>query len=171
MIRPAEINDAAILTEISFAAKRYWKYPLEYYRIWRSELTISPGYIKRNEVWVYREGRGSDARQKTLAFYSLVVLEDELEIAGVSLLSGHWLEHMFVSPSHIGRGIGTELFNHLRKRCRQKEKVISKLNILVDPNAKGFYQKMGCEYLQEYPSTIYGRTTPYFIFHPEPESR
>jgi GNAT superfamily N-acetyltransferase len=75
------------------------------------------------------------------------------------LAHGHWLEHMFVRPLDIGIGIGTELFSHLRRRCRENK--IAALNILADPNARGFYEKMGCHYVQEVPSTIVGRTTPH----------
>lgn len=155
MIRPAQLEEAEILTDISFTAKRYWNYPEEYYTIWAGELTICPEYISNNDVLVY------EASREICAYYSLVALDKEIKVAGSVIEPGHWLEHMFVRPSHIGHGIGSELFAHLRTRCMKKK--IKTLNILVDPNAKGFYQKMGCGYVQEFPSTIVGRTTPHLI--------
>jgi GNAT superfamily N-acetyltransferase len=155
MIRPAQLKEAEVLTEVSFAAKRYWNYPEEYYNIWAEELTISPDYIGSNDVWVYETGR------EIRAYYSLVALKEEILVGGIGIASGHWLEHMFVRPSHIGHGIGSELFAHLCERCTKKK--IEALNILVDPNARGFYQKMGCGYVQEFPSTIKGRTTPHLV--------
>ncbi|MCP4343837.1 MAG: GNAT family N-acetyltransferase [Desulfobulbaceae bacterium] len=155
MIRPAQLEEAEILTDISFTAKRYWNYPEEYYNIWAGELTISPAYIGSNDVWVYEIDR------EIHAYYSLVVLDKEIKVAGIVIEPGHWLEHMFVRPSHIGHGIGSELFTHLRARCMKKK--IEALNILVDPNAREFYQKMGCGYVQDFPSTIVGRTTPHLI--------
>lgn len=155
MIRPANIKDSCILTEISFSSKRYWKYPEKYYRVWANELTITPDYISSNEVWVYESGR------EIVAYYSLVTLNKEIKVAGIALARGHWLEHMFTKPAYIGIGIGTELVVHLRNRCIQKK--IEELNILADPNAKGFYEKMGCRYVQEFPSTIMGRTTPHLV--------
>ena len=151
-MRLAGKEDAGVLTDISFAAKRYWQYPEEYYRIWHNELTIGPEYIRDNEVWVYEND------QEIRAYYSLVALKSEIKVGGVVLARGHWLEHMFVRPLYLGIGIGTELFSHLRRRCREKE--ITVLNVLADPKARGFYEKMGCRYVQEFPSTIVGRTTP-----------
>jgi len=66
---------------------------------------------------------------------------------------------MFIVVDRIGKGIGTKLFSHVRENCDSRG--ISELGILSDPNARGFYEKMGCEYIQEYPSTIKNRTTPY----------
>lgn len=36
--------------------------------------------------------------------------------------------------------------------------------ILSDPNARKFYEKMGCKYQKEYPSTITNRTTSWLVF-------
>ena len=155
MIRPAQLEEAEILTEIYFTAKVYWKYPEEYYCIWDGELTISPDYIGSNDVWVYEIGL------EILAYYSLVALKEEINVGGIALERGHRLEHMFVRPTHIGLGIGSGLFVHLRDRCIEQK--INELNILSDPNARGFYQKMGCSYVQDFPSTIVGRTTPHLV--------
>lgn len=46
--KPAESGD---LTSISFASKRYWNYPEEYFEIWEKELTITPEYIDNNIVY------------------------------------------------------------------------------------------------------------------------
>lgn len=81
-------------------------------------------------MWVYENDQG------ILAYYSLVALEKEIKVGGVAMAGGHWLEHMFIRPRHIGLGIGTELFAHLRNRFIQKK--IVELNILADPNAEGF---------------------------------
>ena len=53
MIRHAKIQEAEILTKISFRSKGYWGYPKEYYDIWADELTIGPDYIKNNDVFVF----------------------------------------------------------------------------------------------------------------------
>lgn len=41
----ANNNDADILTEIGFSAKKHWNYPDNYYEIWKDELTITDGYV------------------------------------------------------------------------------------------------------------------------------
>jgi len=51
-IRRARMGETGILTAISFAGKRIWNYPEEYFKIWASELTVTEEYIQKNEVWV-----------------------------------------------------------------------------------------------------------------------
>ncbi|WP_028582135.1 GNAT family N-acetyltransferase [Desulfogranum japonicum] len=155
MIRIAEISDAESLTKLSFESKGYWGYPTSFFEVWSKELTITPEYINQNDVVVY-EVNGS-----LVGYYSIVELQDDLEVSGIIIKKGFWLEHMFIEPQTIGKGIGAQLFNHLRLRCLKRG--IAELGILSDPHAKGFYEKMGCIYLIEYPSTIKNRTTPYLV--------
>ena len=157
MIRHAETEDAHILTAISFRSKGYWGYPEEFYEIWRGELTITSGYIQANDVFVY-EHKG-----EVMGYYSIVELKNDLYVSGIKLEKGFWLEHMFVDPPHIETGIGTQLFTHLQERCGCRG--IERLGILADPNARGFYEKMGCAYQGEYPSTIENRTTPFLVLN------
>lgn len=159
MIRSAKTEDSEALTTISFASKGYWKYPNEYFEIWKNELTISQDYIQGNDVFVY-EDYGS-----IIGYYSIVNLEKDIEISGILINSGVWLEHMFIDPQYIGKGIGTKLFSHMREWCVATN--IRKVGILADPNAKIFYEKMGCVYMREYPSTIRGRTTPFLQYNVE----
>ena len=39
------------------------------------------------------------------------------QVVGVMLLQGDWIEQLYVEPSWIGRGVGTELIE-VAKRCR-----------------------------------------------------
>ncbi len=155
MIRPAKQNEANILTKISFLSKGYWNYPQEYFEIWNNELTINPGYIEKNDVYVYENGGA------VVGYYSIVELSEDIDISGIKIGKGFWLEHMFIEPLHIGKGIGSKMFHHLRKLCG--EEGIIELGILSDPKSKGFYEKMGCQYVKELPSTIKNRTTPYLM--------
>lgn len=100
-------------------------------------------------------------------YYSIVYLENDLDVSGIVIAKGHWLEHMFISPDFIGKGIGTKLFDHLKTICT--ENGITHIGILSDPNARGFYEKMGCRYIKEYPSTIQNRTTPLLVLMLQPE--
>ncbi len=153
MIREAEIQEAEILTKISFSSKGYWNYPREFYEIWSKELTINSDYIQNNDVFVFEDD------SNIVGYYSIVELKEDIEISDIKISKGFWLEHMFVGPQSIGKGIGTIMFEHLRKRCTSRG--IYELGILADPNSRGFYEKMGCEYISEFPSTIKNRTTPY----------
>lgn len=154
MIREAKIHEAQILTKISFGSKGYWKYPKEFFEIWSDELTIRPDYIKNNDVFVFEDDG------KVVGYYSIVEVKNDVEISGITVSKGFWLEHMFIEPQSIGKGIGTLMFEHMRRKCASRG--IYELSILADPNSRGFYEKMGCKYKAEYPSTIKNRSTPYF---------
>ena len=153
MIRQAKIQEAETLTTISFHSKGYWDYPTEFFDLWAKELTISADYIQNNDVFVF-ENDG-----KIIGYYSIVELKDDIEISGIRISKGFWLEHMFIEPTSIGKEIGTKMFEHLRGMCSSCG--ITELGILADQYSRGFYEKMGCEYKLEYPSTIKNRTTPY----------
>lgn len=156
MIRRAQPSEHDVLTTISFRSKAYWSYPDHYFRIWHDELTITAGYIERQEVYVHEN------EAELYGYYSLRELAEDLVLTDVRLQAGLWLEHMFVAPEHIGRGIGRALFNHCRQRLSERREHC--LRILADPYARKFYEKMGCRYIQEYPSSIAGRTTPYLYY-------
>jgi GNAT superfamily N-acetyltransferase len=155
MIRPAKTEEAAVLTQLSLESKGYWRYPKKYFDTWVAELTINVAYIKKNDVYVC-QNNGLIA-----GYYAIIQLDKDLIVSGIRIEKGYWLEHMFVAPRYIGSGIGTKMFDHLRTKCETKG--INKLKIIADPNARGFYEKMGCHYLEEFPSTIAGRTTPFLV--------
>ena len=152
-IRKARPEEAALLTDLSFVSKRYWNYPEMLFAVWRSELTITSEYINSNEVYVY------ERHGETVGYYSLVSTGNDRQIGNIVLPEGTWLEHMFVHPGSIGCGIGRELFSHMQLTCCQKG--VALLQLLADPHALGFYEKMGCSYCGEIPSNIAGRTTPW----------
>jgi len=154
VIRRAERRDAKRLTEISFAAKRYWNYPEAYFEIWRKELTITEEYIVRNDVFT------ADADLVTAGYYSIVHVPEGFQAGELFITEGHWLEHIFIEPAYIGRGIGRRLVEHGKKVCR--EKGLEKLKVLADPHSRGFYEKIGARYVREEPSNIAGRTVSYF---------
>lgn len=156
MIRPAKVSESECLTRLSFASKRYWDYPEEFFEVWSDELTITEEYITNNHVFVH------EIEDTVVGYYSIVDLKNDIEVSGIIIHKGFWLEHMFIEPTRIGQGIGRHLFRHLVKWCNELH--ITELGILADPNSKGFYEKMGCFYVGEYPSTIKNRTTPHLVF-------
>lgn len=162
MIQKAGMDEHNVLTDISFASKKYWNYPANFFEIWKDELTISRNYILQNQVFTIRSAT------TIVGYYSVVELKNDLQISTITgvtsftLRAGHWLEHMFILPAFIGKGLGNKLFHHCIKNCRSRN--TRKIGILSDPNAKGFYIKMGCNFVSDAPSTIAGRTTPYLEY-------
>ena len=153
-IRSARAGDSEQLTQISLASKRYWKYPDSYLDVWREELTITPSYIEKNLVYV------AEQRGVKVGYYSLVDVDAAFWAGQTYIDEGTWLEHMFIEPKQIGKGIGTLLMKHAGKVCSDRN--VSTVRILADPHAKGFYEKSGAKFVRDVPSNIEGRTVAYF---------
>lgn len=141
MIRRAIAADADALTAIAHAAKRHWKYPEAWIALWRRDLTMSPEFIDRYPV------RIAVANDAPVAFYALLFAGADCE-----------LEHFWVLPARMGAGVGRRLFEHAVECCRAIG--VPRLWINADPNAEGFYRRMGARRVGEVPSTPAGRTLP-----------
>ena len=155
-IRPAVPDDGDLLTKIAFASKSYWNYPSYYLSLWEKELTITPRYIHENHVFVAE----SDA--EAVGFYSLVSVAETLYVGSIGIEKGLWLDHMFVSPEKIGTGIGTVLMRHVTDFLRSIG--VKRVSIFVDPNAEGFYKKMGAVFRRYSDSSIPGRQIPVYEY-------
>jgi GNAT superfamily N-acetyltransferase len=130
MIRPAASEEASALTNMALEAKRYWGYPEHWIKHWESDLTITSNFIHDNHVYVAEEDG------QIQGFYALIVTGDKAE-----------LDHMWVKPTLIGTGIGKELFLDAMERAAAL-KVIA-VEISSDPNAAGFYRRMGATEIGE----------------------
>jgi len=120
---PAE---ADALTEIAIAAKGHWGYPAHWMARWRSVLTVTPEFIAAHETYAAR------TTERIVGFYALRHEDGVLH-----------LEDLFVLPEAIGQGVGRALFRHAQGRAR--ELGFAYLQIQSDPNAAGFYERMGAE--------------------------
>ena len=120
----AKPEDAEVLTEIAHAAKRHWDYPEQWIESWRDILTMRPEFIAANVAYSAME----DCR--VVGFYLLTSESDGLH-----------LDHLWVIPDAMGRGIGRALFEHALDQTRNLGHPT--LKIEADPNAEGFYTRMG----------------------------
>jgi len=137
-IRPVMPVEANTLTHIAISAKNHWGYPNRWMEIWTPQLTFAPEYFEKNEGWVAVDG------DQQVGFYTL---DDANGIA--------WIENLWVLPEYIGKGIGKQLFLHAVELVRQREYKI--LQLEADPNAIGFYEKMGMRKIGERKSEVDGR--------------
>lgn len=71
------------------------------------------------------------------------------------------LEHCWVVPARIGRGVGARLVAHAAATCRAAGATM--LRIASDPFAEGFYRRMGARRVGVVPSTPRGRTLPLLL--------
>jgi N-acetylglutamate synthase-like GNAT family acetyltransferase len=129
-IRQASSEEATELTRIAHEAKRKWGYPEHWLQRWEAELTITPDFILNNYVYVADDGK------RLSGFYALSVKEDKAE-----------LEHMWVAPDCIGTGVGKALFVAAMQKASELQ--LKAVEISSDPNAEGFYQKMGAHRVGE----------------------
>jgi GNAT superfamily N-acetyltransferase len=124
MIVRARPEDAETLTEIAHAAKRYWGYPEKWIAAWRHVLSMQPEFVAANISYCAVE------EDRIVGFYILTQEED-----------GIHLDHLWILPVAMGRGIGRALFEHAVLETRKLG--FDSINIEADPNAEGFYKRMG----------------------------
>lgn len=160
-IRRAKPSDALFLTSISFGAKRYWNYSEEYLETWHDELTITEEYIEENVVFVAQ-------KKDTIIGYCSVTEVEKAYWKGENFIkAGYWLDHIYIRPAYIRSGIGSKLIEELICYCREND--IEDLNILSDPNANGFFDKIEAIYTKDMPSSVEERETCLFEFHKQQE--
>ena len=136
-VRRAASEDAEALSRIAFAAKSHWGYPERWIQHWEESLTIIPEFVRDNEVYAAVSGG------EPVAFYALTGKGRKME-----------LDHLWVSPGWIGKGIGRVLFEHAIQRAASLGAEV--VEIEADPNAEGFYRRMGARRIGENVYEIYG---------------
>ncbi len=149
-IARANPEDAVALTNIAFAAKRHWGYPQNWMESWREVLTIRPEFIREHETFK------AVADDRVIGFYALVRKGDRLDLA-----------HLWVSPDAMGQGVGRCLFVHALARARDAG--FRELEMESDPNAEGFYERMGARRIGTNTSVLEGqaRELPVLVYEIE----
>ena len=118
--------DCAKLTEIAFAAKAHWGYPPSWLRRWAGQLTMTPARLAATFT------RAAKSAGQLIGFYTL-------EEGGSTLV----LDQLWVRADRMGQGVGRKMVMHAI--CRAARLGATHLQIESDPNAEGFYQKMGAK--------------------------
>ena len=136
-IRRADPSEAEPLTDIAHAAKRHWGYPDRWIEEWKPDLTITPDFIANNEVFV-------------------AIVNDAIAGCCALVITGALaeIEHMWIRPEQMGGGVGRALFEHARDRARELRLPV--LELSADPNAEGFYERMGAKRVGDVPAGMNG---------------
>jgi GNAT superfamily N-acetyltransferase len=113
-----------MLSAIAQKAKAHWGYPASRLAQWRKLLTITPEFIAHNETCIAAED------DRPVAFYAL--RRDGAEMR---------LEHLWVLPNEMSRGLGRKLFEHAAARASALG--ADCLTIEADPHAEPFYLHLG----------------------------
>ncbi|HYI66283.1 MAG TPA: GNAT family N-acetyltransferase [Candidatus Limnocylindrales bacterium] len=141
-IRRARPDEADALSGLAARSKAHWGYDAAFLERVRDAMTLRREDVDRHEVWVLEAADG------TPIGYCRVIPGDPAE-----------LEDLWVEPSSIGSGAGRRLFAHAVEVARRGG--ASALEVDADPNAVGFYERMGAVLIGETPSTLIpGRTLP-----------
>jgi GNAT superfamily N-acetyltransferase len=137
-IRRAHTDDAEVLTALAHAAKSHWGYPERWIEIWKDDLTFTPDFIRAHPVFVATEN------DTLLGCYALT-LDGEKGI----------IEHFWIHPSAMGRGLGRTLFGHATAQATTLG--ATWLEIDSDPQAESFYQRMGARRIGEHVYQLEGQ--------------
>jgi N-acetylglutamate synthase-like GNAT family acetyltransferase len=151
-LRAATSGDADRLTDLAHRAKAHWGYPASWMREWDAQLIILPGYIEMHDVWVAEHDD---------AIVGMCALEDR---------GARWiLEHVWVEPALHRGGIGRALVLHALDTVRNRHGRI--VELLSDPYATGFYERLGARHVGDVPAPMPGarnRTLPRYAFDLQP---
>lgn len=151
-IRRARPDEAGALTELALRAKAFWGYDAQFVADCRGELTLTPGYVERNPVYVSEEEEGDAAQAggalRVAGFYGLVERTTYVD-----------LDLLYVEPWAVRRGHGRRLFRHAADTARGLGYRL--MTIEADPHAEAFYLSMGAARVGAVASPVRaGRTLP-----------
>jgi GNAT superfamily N-acetyltransferase len=138
-IRAPAPGEGLRLKEIAISSKAFWGYDRDKVREWADRGDFSSAQLGKLTVFVAQAG------ERTIGWASL---EPRGEV--------WWLADLWVEPDWIGRGVGGRLFRHGARHARRAG--AKRLEWEAEPNAIGFYEKMGARRLRDSEQTEWGRT-------------
>jgi hypothetical protein len=149
--RRARPEEAAALTALALRSKRRWGYYDAFMAAAAADMQITPQLIV-SAVTVVAERGGA-----ILGFYVLSIEPD-----------GPTLRDLWVEP--IAIGTGAALWAHMLTTARDQR--LPTVRLSSDPNAAGFYARMGARQIGEVPScVVLGRVLPLFEVDVPPPAR
>ncbi len=142
-IRHAHPEEAKTITDMVVRSKAYWGYDAQFMANVLQFLIIDAQYIQDMDTFV------AILEEKIVGVVTLAPLDSEdVEI-----------DHLFVDPSAIGKGVGKALWQYALRSVRSKN--FKRIFLIADPNAERFYIHMGAVRIGDEPSSaIEGRKLP-----------
>jgi GNAT superfamily N-acetyltransferase len=138
VIRGARPDEGLRLKEIAVASKAFWGYELDKVKKWADRGDFSSEQLGKLAVFV------AEADAEQIGWVSLEPRDGPW-----------WLEDLWIVPEWIGKGVGTRLFRRAATYARANG--AAALEWEAEPNAVGFYDKMGARYLRESELSEWGR--------------
>jgi GNAT superfamily N-acetyltransferase len=137
-VRAGRAADNERLRELTFESKAHWGYDHDLVRDWADGLEFPDGC----ERWVAEEDGD------IVAWAGLTPPTERVAV----------LDHLWVVPAAMGRGLGSRLFHLAADRAR--ELGARRLEWSAEVNSVGFYEKLGGRKLREH-ITEWGRVAPW----------
>ncbi len=144
-ITAAVETDIEELRSIAHGAEAHWGYDRAFMEKFDRVFNITPEFLVDNPVRAARDGG------KIMAFWGIKMHGPEAE-----------LEYLYVSPKHLGQGIGRYMWRDLTVWCREQQ--VENLTFVTSHQAVPFYEKMGARRCGEMVSEIDGRMIPRFKY-------
>lgn len=145
LLRRATALECALLTELCVRSKAKWGYDRDFLERCRGELTVDPSAVESGLLQVAARG------ETVVGIAELSVDGDNAEI-----------EKLFVEPVASDAGVGRLLMRWAVDTAKQAG--LRKIVIDSDPNAAGFYRRVGAVDNGEVASvSIPGRTLPRLV--------
>lgn len=139
-IRRAEAQECELLSRLAREAKAHWGYRAEDLAAWWADLTVSPESLAARPTFVAELAEG------IAGFFQLSADSGAIE-----------LEHFWVRPAHMGKGIGRALLEHAVAQAASAG--FAKLHIDADPHAEPFYIACSAVRIGSRPAPISGQAT------------
>jgi GNAT superfamily N-acetyltransferase len=141
--RRASPDEADGLTALTFASKAHWGYDQDFMEAARPGLKITREYLETNECWV------AEVDGAVAGWFSLVPIPD-----------GLLLDNFFLLPEHIGSGWGRLMWDEALRRAEAAG--ARRITLEADPNAAGFYERMGARRTGSATAPDTGRELPVY---------
>jgi GNAT superfamily N-acetyltransferase len=126
-ILPAREESVPAINALITRSKGYWTWPVGYLEQALALLTIDVDYLRTHQSFEVL-----DARSDLVSFVAIAVLDPSVV-----------LDHLWVTPERIGRGIGRRACEYVIQFARDHQ--WSELSVLPDPPSERFYLRMGFE--------------------------
>ncbi len=139
--RIANVCELQDLNEFIRLSKGYWGYPKDFLDTFIEKWGLTENYILKNQVIVLEE---NNVKCGLFSFSQSNAEKVELDL-------------FFINSQYIRKGMGKEMWkiaNHYAS-----EKKFEKFELIADPNAKGFFEKMGAKKIKTL-ETFPGRFVP-----------
>jgi GNAT superfamily N-acetyltransferase len=137
-VREGHEADFRRLRQIAVDSKAHWGYERALVEDWAEGGDFEPESLGQRLVYV------ADEDGQAVGWASLI---PRGEVG--------WLEDLWIEPAWIGRGVGRMLFEHVKERARALG--AKRLEWEAEPNARGFYERMGGSYVRDSEVTEWGR--------------